>query len=165
MRGVKARIRLPGLHSGKESACWCRRHKRCGFNPWVRKIPWSRKWQPTPLFLPGEFYGQRSLASYSPWGCKELGKAKHIARARIVKHDIDRLVKKLKWRIRKEEMSVQDKMHLTKNAEGAMSLKTEQVGRGTELSSNLKILWPNFIMRGHFIIEKIRFFYRHYLLF
>ena len=96
LRGVKARIRLPGLHSGKESACWCRRHKRCGFSPWVRKIPWSRKWQPTPLFLPGEFHGQRSLVSYSPWGCKELDKAKHIARARIVKHDIDRLVKKLK---------------------------------------------------------------------
>ena len=77
LRGVKARIRLPGLHSGKESACWCRRHKRCGFNPWVRKIPWSRKWQPTPLFLPGEFYGQRSLASYSPWGRTESDMTEH----------------------------------------------------------------------------------------
>ena len=34
-------------------------------------IPWKRKWQPTPVFLPGEFYGQRSLTGYSPWGCKE----------------------------------------------------------------------------------------------
>ena len=42
------------------------------FNPWVRKIPCSRKWQPTPVFLPGESHGQRSLAGYSPWGHKEL---------------------------------------------------------------------------------------------
>ena len=39
---------------------------------WVRKIPWRRKWQPTPVFLPGEFQGQRSLEGYSPWGQKEL---------------------------------------------------------------------------------------------
>ena len=38
---------------------------------WVRKIPWRRKWQPTPVILPGEFHGQRSLAGYSPWGHKE----------------------------------------------------------------------------------------------
>ena len=42
-----------GVASGKEPACQCRRHKRHGFNPWVRKIPW-RKWQPTPTFVPGE---------------------------------------------------------------------------------------------------------------
>ena len=40
------------------------------FNSWVRKIPWRKKWQPTPVFLPGEFHGQRSLADYSPWGHK-----------------------------------------------------------------------------------------------
>ena len=48
-----------------------RSHRRCRFNPWVRKIPSRRKWQPTPVFLPGEFHGQRSLADYSPWGRKE----------------------------------------------------------------------------------------------
>ena len=58
---------LPWWLRGKESACQCRRHK---FNPWVRKIPWRRKWQPTPVFLPGEFHGQRSLASYNPWGLR-----------------------------------------------------------------------------------------------
>ena len=42
-----------------------------GLDPWVRKIPWSRKWHPTPVFLPGEFHGQRSLVGYSPWGHKE----------------------------------------------------------------------------------------------
>ena len=49
----------------------CLQCRRPRFNPWVRKIPWRRKWQPTPLFLLGEFQGQRSLAGYSPWGCKE----------------------------------------------------------------------------------------------
>ena len=52
--------------SGKEPACPCRRHKRHRFNPWVRKIPWSRKWQPTPAFLLGESHEQRTLAGYSP---------------------------------------------------------------------------------------------------
>ena len=46
-------------------AQWKRIHLQCrrrGFNPWVRKIPWQRAWQPTPVFLPGEFHGQKSLA-------------------------------------------------------------------------------------------------------
>ena len=46
----------------------CRRH---GLDLCVRKIPWKRKWQPTPVFLPRKSRGQRSLASYSQWGCKE----------------------------------------------------------------------------------------------
>ena len=52
------------------------RHKRLGFDPWVRKIPWRRAWQPTPVFSPGESHGQRSLVGYSPWGHKELDMAK-----------------------------------------------------------------------------------------
>ena len=58
--------------SGKELVCQCRRHKRHRFDPWVGKIPWRRKWQPIPVFLPGKFHGQKNLAGYSPWGCKEL---------------------------------------------------------------------------------------------
>ena len=54
----------------KEPACQCRRHKRCGFDPWVRKIPWRKKWHPTPVFLPGKSHWQRSLAGWSPWGCR-----------------------------------------------------------------------------------------------
>ena len=42
-----------------------------GFNPWLGKVPWRRKWLTTPVFLPGEFHGQKSLAGYSPWGRKE----------------------------------------------------------------------------------------------
>ena len=56
---------------GKESACQCGRHRRCWFYPWVRKIPWRREWQHSPAFLLGESHGQRSLAGYSPKGCKE----------------------------------------------------------------------------------------------
>ena len=57
---------LPSGSSGKEPSCQCRRHKRRGFNPWVRQIPFKRAWQPTPVFLPGKSHGQRSLASYGP---------------------------------------------------------------------------------------------------
>jgi len=49
--------------SGKESACQCRRYRRCGFDPWVGKIIWSRKWQPSPVFLLGKFHGQKSLVA------------------------------------------------------------------------------------------------------
>ena len=56
--------------SGKEATCQCKRCRRCRFNPWVGKIPWSGKWQPTLVFLPGKFHGQRSLAECSPWGGK-----------------------------------------------------------------------------------------------
>ena len=63
---------FPGGVSGKESACQSRRHKRRRFNPWVTKIPWRRAWQITPVFLPGEFHGQRSLVGYSPWSHKKL---------------------------------------------------------------------------------------------
>ena len=60
-----------GAISGKESTCQCRRHKRCRFDPWVRKIPWKRAWQPTLVFLLEESHGLRSLVGYSPWGHKE----------------------------------------------------------------------------------------------
>ena len=62
---------LPRQPTVKESACQCRRYWRCRFNPWVRKIPWRRKWQPTPVFLPRKSHGQRSLVGYSPWCRKE----------------------------------------------------------------------------------------------
>ena len=65
-------------YSGKESACHCRRRRRCGFDPWVRKIPWRRKCQPTLVFLPEESHGQRSLVGYSPWGYKELDAPGHV---------------------------------------------------------------------------------------
>ena len=88
---------LPSGTSGKEPACQCRRHKRCGFNPWVRKMPWNRKGEPTPEFIPGKFHGQRSLVGYSPWGCKELDMTEHtctqeqkcLAQNRLINHNHD----------------------------------------------------------------------------
>ena len=56
-------------HSSKASIL--QRCRRPGFSLWFGKIPWRRHWLPTPVFLPGEFHGQRSLAGYSSWGHKE----------------------------------------------------------------------------------------------
>ena len=64
--------------SGKESTCQCRRCKRHGFDPWVRKTPWRWKWQPTPVFSPGKFHGERSLVDYSPRSCKESDVTEHV---------------------------------------------------------------------------------------
>ena len=63
-RATNTLVAFPGGTSDKEPACQCRRHKRCGFDPWVRKVPCRRKWQSNPVFLLGESHGQRSLAGY-----------------------------------------------------------------------------------------------------
>jgi len=70
---------FPGDSSGKESACQCRACKKHGFDPWVEKIPWSRKWQLTPVFLPGKRHGQRNLVGCSPWGRKESDTAEQLS--------------------------------------------------------------------------------------
>ena len=61
---------LPRWLSGKNTTC---QHRRHGFSPWVRKISWRRKWQPSPVLLPGKSHGQRSLVGYSLWGHKRVG--------------------------------------------------------------------------------------------
>ena len=65
----KMRQLLTLLGVGWENECI--RQKRCRFDSWIGKMPWKRAWQPTPVFLPGESHGQRSLANYSPQGHKE----------------------------------------------------------------------------------------------
>ena len=65
------------------------------FNPWVRKIPWRREWQPTPVFLCGEFSGQRGLAGYIPWACKELDMTKQQ-----LTHNIFNILKERKYELR-----------------------------------------------------------------
>ena len=78
------RLGLPRWLRGKGSVCQCRRHRRHGLDPCFGKISWLRKWQPTPVFLPGKSHGQRSLAGYSPWGRKES-------------HTIEELSTKICW--------------------------------------------------------------------
>ena len=65
---------FPGGPGVKNQCSQCRRR---GFHPRVRKIPWKREWQPTPGFLPGTFYGQKSLAGYSPLGSQSSAKPEH----------------------------------------------------------------------------------------
>ena len=66
---------FPGGSDGKSVCLQCWRPR---FNPWVGKIPWRRKWQPTPVLLPGKSHGQRSLVGCSPWGRKELGTTEQL---------------------------------------------------------------------------------------
>ena len=61
---------FPGGTRGKESTCQWRICKRHVFDPWFRKFPWSRKWQPTSVLLLDKFHGWKSLAGYNPWGCR-----------------------------------------------------------------------------------------------
>ena len=66
---------FPGGSDGKSICLQC---GRPGFSPWVRKIPCRRKWQPTPVFLPGKSHGWRSLVGYSPWGPKESDRTERL---------------------------------------------------------------------------------------
>ena len=71
-----ADLGFPGGTSGKEPACQCQRH---GFDPWVRKIPWRRKWQLNPVFLPGESNGQKSLPGCSLWDHKGSDRSERLS--------------------------------------------------------------------------------------
>ena len=96
---------------GKEPVCQCRRHKRHRLDPWVGKIPWRRKWQPTPVFLPGESHGQWSLAGYTLWGRKESDVTEVTYHAHSV------VVKILKGR---QEKSQKGKGDVTKEADAGV---------------------------------------------
>ena len=67
---LTSRVVFLGGASDKKPVCHWRRHKRCGFNLWVRKIPWKKAWPPTPIFLHRESHEERSLVGYSSWGLK-----------------------------------------------------------------------------------------------
>ena len=79
------KLGFPGGVSGKEPSCQSRRCKTHGFNPQVRKIPWRRAWQPTPVLLPGKAQGQRSLIGYSPQRLKEANKTSNLSCIQILK--------------------------------------------------------------------------------
>ena len=86
------KIGLPRQHSGKECTCQPRRCRRLRFDPWVGKIPWRRTWQPTPVFLPGELHGWRSLVGYSPWGPQELDPMEQLSMQHMYKIDDESLL-------------------------------------------------------------------------
>ena len=73
---------FPNGSVGKESD-YNAGDRRCRFDSWVRKIPWGKKWQPSPVFLPEKSHGQRSLASYSQWGHKESDRAEQLSMSTI----------------------------------------------------------------------------------
>ena len=74
----------------------CLQCRRTGFDPWVGTIPWRREWQPTPVFLSGEFQGQRSLADYSPWGHRESDTTEWLTQKRLQKLSIQA---KVHWKM------------------------------------------------------------------
>ena len=87
LKGPKRSSRLPRWLSDKESTCQCKRCRRLRFDLWVRKIPWRRKWQPTPEFLPGESHGQRSLGGLQFMGSQRVGRdllTEHVRRHHLV---------------------------------------------------------------------------------
>ena len=67
-----------GFHCGSDGKASAYNAGDLGSIPWVRKFPWRRKWQPTPLFLPGKSHGRRSPVDYSPWGSKELNTTERL---------------------------------------------------------------------------------------
>jgi len=58
------------------------------FDSWIKKIPWRRKWQPTPVFLPEKPQGQKTPVGYSPWDHKELDRIKHIRHKEVKRHPV-----------------------------------------------------------------------------
>ena len=71
---------------------WFQTKQRHGFDPWVRKIHWRRKGQPTPVFVPGKSHGQRSLTGYNPWGHKESDMTEHVHACTHAKSDMTKHV-------------------------------------------------------------------------
>ena len=73
-----------GRSNSKESAYQCGSLRRHGLDPWVRMVPWRRAWLSTPIFLPEESQGQRSLAGYSPWGQTELDRTEPLTLVSLI---------------------------------------------------------------------------------
>ena len=90
--GILLSHELPTWRNDKESAYQHRSSKRWGFNPWVGKIPWRRKWQTTPVFLPGNFNGQRSLVGCTSRGHKDLDTTKHPCITQLLKKEWNKAI-------------------------------------------------------------------------
>ena len=104
------------------------RHRRPGFDPWVRKIPWRRKWQPTPVFLLGESHGQRSLAGYHPRGLRESDMTEHAhTQPKVIQPVISRFVS-VQWERRRDSKPGLIPQSLTDVSEVSRSLVSNSLG-------------------------------------
>ena len=112
---------FPGGTRDNESAFQC---KRCMFDPRVRKIPWRRKWQPTPVFLPGKSHGPRSLAGYRPWGPK------------TVRHDLAATEQQGTLSIQNEGQGPEYSISLTRGPVEVQTLRLQPDRRHQELHVN-----------------------------
>ena len=103
-QSTQAPFLLPRWLGGKESACQCR---KCRFDSWSGKILCRRKWQPTSVFLPGNFHGQRSLAGCSPWIAEsDMTACMHCTTISI--SQLDHYVQKLWWVLGTQSMYLSD---------------------------------------------------------
>ena len=116
---------FPGGPSRKEPTCQYRKHKRCRFNPWVWKIPWRRAQQQSPVFLPGESHGQRSLVGYGPQGLKQSDVTSDIA------HNLPRSHNSLGGTVHKEQTWNWNPDHLGSQALARFTFPRPQATLGT----------------------------------
>ena len=129
---------LPRWHSGKESTCNAGDAGDMG-SIHVRKLPWRRKWQPTPVFLPGKCHGQRSLASYSPWSHKR------------VRHNLATK--------QQQEQSSLKHSHWNRFSFSGLGGRTEVIGGINNGNSNslpdtkVKSLWTGWLLRYVFQVD------------
>ena len=136
---IDYKLGFSGGASSKEPACQYRRCKRSRFDPWVGKIPWKKKWQPTLVFLSGESHGQRSLAGYSAWGCKESDTTEWLntyAHSTSINCLIHHLINQ--WNKENGERCVRQRQPQDQNHRGCEHL----VGESEGLLSTLLLLFP-----------------------
>ena len=114
----------------------CLQCGRPGFNPWIGNISWRRKWQPTPVFLPGKFHGWWNLVGYSPWGCKESDTTEQLSKEALEHQIIDafelwywRRFLRVPWIARRSNQSMLKEISPEYSLEGLMlKLKLQYFG-------------------------------------
>ena len=115
---------IPGIYYGRKEGNKC---KKCGSDPWVRKTPWRRKWQPALIFLLGKSHVQRSLVGYSPWGCKESDTTERT----VCRGDFLQYLLRIYYYTRKEE--TKHKMLFLYSRRGNSWQGFEQVMKGSRV--------------------------------
>ena len=143
--------------SGKQSSYQFRRLKTLGFDSWVRKIPWIRKGQPTPVFLPRESHGQKSQVGYSPWGCKESDTTERLTHTLYIfyylSYCLSCLLSLPSWNIystKNYSFSLEEYQAYYRRAK-YICLMSEEIVPGPVICKNLTHHWVYSIMKAHII--------------